>query len=119
MHLCIVNLVIGTLYCSKGNLEFGARLVIRALDPVLDTLGTDTWLYAKRCLVSLIEKIVTNFQQQPPISPELKSELFNFLDAVAFVGKTISSVVIDSSNNEQNFAEHEISLGSLDRTYSS
>lgn len=22
-HLCIVNLVIGTLYCAKGNYEFG------------------------------------------------------------------------------------------------
>ena len=22
-HLCIVNLVIGTLYCAKGNFEFG------------------------------------------------------------------------------------------------
>ena len=22
-HLCIINLVIGTLYCAKGNFEFG------------------------------------------------------------------------------------------------
>ena len=62
MHLCIVNLVMGTLYGSKGNYEFGARLVIRALDPVQDTIGTDTWLYAKRCLLSLFEKLVTNTQ---------------------------------------------------------
>ena len=26
-HLCIVNLVIGTLYCAKGNHEFGIRFV--------------------------------------------------------------------------------------------
>ena len=60
MHMCIVNLVIGTLYCSKGNTEFGVRLVMRALDPIMDTLATDTWLYAKRCLLSLIEKVVIN-----------------------------------------------------------
>ena len=28
-HLCIVNLVIGTLYCSKGNFEFGITRVIK------------------------------------------------------------------------------------------
>jgi tetratricopeptide repeat protein 30 len=27
-HLCIVNLVIGTLYCSKGNFEFGISRII-------------------------------------------------------------------------------------------
>ena len=30
-HLCIVNLVIGTLYCSKGNFEFGISRVIKSL----------------------------------------------------------------------------------------
>ena len=30
-HLCIVNLVIGTLYCSKGNFEFGITRVIKVL----------------------------------------------------------------------------------------
>lgn len=98
MHLCIVNLVIGTLYCSKGNLEFGARLVMRALDPLSSTLGTDTWLYAKRCLIGLIEKIVTSpmfGQQQCPIQLELYKELIAFLDEVTAVGKSIASIVVD------------------------
>ena len=30
-HLCIVNLVIGTLYCSKGNFEFGISRVMKSL----------------------------------------------------------------------------------------
>ena len=30
-HLCIVNLVIGTLYCSKGNFEFGITRVIKVI----------------------------------------------------------------------------------------
>ena len=42
-HLCIVNLVIGTLYCSKGNYEFGISRVIKSLDPFPKKLGTDTW----------------------------------------------------------------------------
>lgn len=33
LHLCIVNLVIGTLYCSKGHYEFGISRVIKSLEP--------------------------------------------------------------------------------------
>uniref|UniRef100_A0AAZ3QPV1 Tetratricopeptide repeat protein 30 n=1 Tax=Oncorhynchus tshawytscha TaxID=74940 RepID=A0AAZ3QPV1_ONCTS len=32
-HLCIVNLVIGTLYCAKGNYDFGITRVIKSLEP--------------------------------------------------------------------------------------
>ena len=98
MHLCIVNLVIGTLYCSKGNIEFGVRLVMRAIDPVVETLGTDTWLYAKRCLISLIEKILIQPTIQP-LNDEIFGELMIFLDAVSAVGKSITSAVITNPNN--------------------
>merc|ERR1711990_1073752 len=53
-HLCIVNLVIGTLYCAKGNLEFGISRVIKSLEPFNKKLGTQTWFYAKRCFCALI-----------------------------------------------------------------
>lgn len=42
-HLCIVNLVIGTLYCTRGNYDFGISRVIRSLEPYQKKLGTDTW----------------------------------------------------------------------------
>jgi len=32
-HLCIVNLVIGTLYCAKGNYEFGISRIVKSLEP--------------------------------------------------------------------------------------
>eukprot|EP00913_Durusdinium_trenchii_P024818 g23294.t1 len=32
-HLCIINLVIGTLYCTKGNFEFGISRIIKSLEP--------------------------------------------------------------------------------------
>jgi len=32
-HLCIVNLVIGTLYCSKGNFNFGVSRIAKSLEP--------------------------------------------------------------------------------------
>jgi tetratricopeptide repeat protein 30 len=52
-HLCIINLVVGTLYCSKGNTEFGVSRVLRALEPPARKLGPDTWYYAKRVLLHL------------------------------------------------------------------
>lgn len=42
-HLCIVNLVIGTLYCAKGNFEFGISRIVKSLEPYDKKLGTDTW----------------------------------------------------------------------------
>lgn len=46
-----------TLYCAKGNYEFGISRVIKSLDPYNKKLGTDTWFYAKRCFLSLIENM--------------------------------------------------------------
>jgi tetratricopeptide repeat protein 30 len=54
-HLCIVNLAIGTLYCTKHNFDFGVTRVLRALEPVPAKLSPDTWCYAKRCLLALAE----------------------------------------------------------------
>eukprot|EP00946_MAST-07B_sp_MAST-7B-sp1_P000215 g215.t1 len=56
-HLCIVNLVIGTLYCAKGNFDFGISRIVKSLEPYERKLGTDTWYYAKRCFLSLAEAL--------------------------------------------------------------
>lgn len=53
-HLCIVNLVIGTLYCSKTNYDFGVGRIIKSLEPLQKKLNTDTWFYAKRCFLALL-----------------------------------------------------------------
>ena len=57
IHLCIVNLVIGTLYCAKGNYEFGISRIMKSLEPYDKKLGTDTWYYAKRCFLGLAETL--------------------------------------------------------------
>ena len=56
-HFCIVNLVIGTLYCVKGNYEFGIARIIKSLEPASEKLESDTWFYTKRCLLALFEGI--------------------------------------------------------------
>eukprot|EP00758_Cryptobia_borreli_P014849 Tbor_TRINITY_DN5966_c3_g1::TRINITY_DN5966_c3_g1_i1::g.18348::m.18348/K19683/TTC30, DYF1; tetratricopeptide repeat protein 30 len=53
LHLCIVNLVLGTLYCSKGNFEFGISRIIKSLEPYSRKIMSDTWFYAKRCFLAL------------------------------------------------------------------
>ena len=64
-HLCIVNLVIGTLYCSKGNYNFGMTRIVKSLEPFQKKLGTDTWFYAKRCILSLIETLAKHMLVLP------------------------------------------------------
>ena len=55
-HMCWV-IFCRTLYCAKGNYEFGISRVIKSLEPYQKKLGTDTWFYTKRCFLSLIENM--------------------------------------------------------------
>lgn len=84
-HLCIVNLVIGTLYCSKNNYEFGISRVIKSLEPynrkvynILNQINTDTWYYAKRCFLALTEVLAKHMIILKDTS---YSEILDFLDA--------------------------------------
>lgn len=51
------NLFFRTLYCSKGNYEFGISRVMKSLEPYNKKLGTDTWFYTKQCFLSLVENL--------------------------------------------------------------
>merc|ERR1712188_65220 len=77
-HLCIVNLVIGTLYCAKGNFEFGISRIIKSLEPYDKKLGTDTWYYAKRCFLALAENMAKHTLTLKDVSMH---EILAFLDA--------------------------------------
>ena len=90
LHLCIVNLVIGTLYCSKGNYEFGINRIIKSLEPYHKKIMTDTWFYAKRCLLafaSAISKHLTSIKQSS------KLELIMFLDQAELYGDKIPAFI--------------------------
>ena len=96
-HLCIINLVIGTLYCSKGNFNFGVSRIVKSLEPYHRKLGTDTWFYAKRCLLTLLETLAKHMLVLPDQS---YNEMLNFLDAVEIHGKKIKTVIdpLEESN---------------------
>ena len=89
-HLCIVNLVIGTLYCAKGNYEFGISRVIKSLEPYNKKLSMDTWYYAKRCLLSLIETLA---KHMIILKDSTFSEVLEFLDICDQCGKNIPAVL--------------------------
>ncbi|CAG0888873.1 unnamed protein product [Cyprideis torosa] len=89
-HLCIVNLVIGTLYCSKGNYEFGISRVIKSLEPFNKKLGTDTWFYAKRCFVSMIENLAKHIIN---VRDTVIQECLSFLDQCESYGKQVKTVI--------------------------
>ena len=107
-HLCIVNLVIGTLYCAKGNYNFGVSRIVKSLEPFNKKLGTDTWFYAKRCILSLLETLSKHMLVLPDAS---YNEILNFLDAVEANGKNVKTVIDPlEEENEKKTAAYEAKL---------
>jgi tetratricopeptide repeat protein 30 len=88
-HLCIVNLVIGTLYCVKGNYEFGISRVIKSLEPYSKKLGTDTWFYAKRCFMALLENLT---KQVITIRDTVMQDCLHFLTLCEKHGKDVKAM---------------------------
>mmetsp|Transcript_22492 Transcript_22492/g.58656 ORF Transcript_22492/g.58656 Transcript_22492/m.58656 type:complete len:645 (+) Transcript_22492:284-2218(+) len=94
-HLCIVNLVIGTLYCAKGNFEFGISRIVKSLEPYAKKLETDTWYYAKRCFLALIESMA---KHMITIKDASFAEILGFLDEAERHGKAIKTSFADASS---------------------
>lgn len=87
-HLCIVNLVIGTLYCAKGNYEFGISRIIKSLEPFSKKLSTETWFYTKRCFLSMIENLAKHMIS---VRDSVIQECIQFLDHCEAHGQTIKA----------------------------
>lgn len=102
-HLCIINLVIGTLYCSKQNYEFGVSRVIKSLEPYNKKLSTDTWFYAKRCFVAMAVQMA---KHMIVIKDQNFNELLNFLDHAEIHGKEIKTSInpMDANNDKKTVA---------------
>ncbi len=87
-HSCIINLVIGTLYCEKGNFEFGISRICKSLEPVEEKLGADTWYYAKRCLLALMDYMA---KQRIILKRESFQEIVAFLREVHKYGQDMDA----------------------------
>jgi tetratricopeptide repeat protein 30 len=97
-HLCIVNLVIGTLYCAKGNFDFGISRIVKSLEPYERKLGTDTWYYAKRCFLSLAEALAKHMLTLTDATFE---EINRFFVAAEQHGAKILTVVAGSPDADK------------------
>ncbi|KAL3053265.1 hypothetical protein OYC64_005742 [Pagothenia borchgrevinki] len=107
-HLCIVNLVIGTLYCAKGNYDFGISRVIKSLEPYNKKLGTDTWFYAKRCFLSLLENMSKHMVM---LRDAVVQECIQFLEHCEVYGKEVTAII------EQPLEETQTHIGKNTVTY--
>ncbi|XP_036985957.2 tetratricopeptide repeat protein 30B-like [Artibeus jamaicensis] len=109
-HLCIVNLVIGTLYCAKGNYDFGISRVIKSLEPYNKKLGTDTWYYAKRCFLSLLENMSKHTIM---LRDSVIQECVRFLEHCELYGRNVPAII------EQPLEEERRHSGKNTVTYES
>ncbi|XP_012682709.2 tetratricopeptide repeat protein 30A isoform X2 [Clupea harengus] len=107
-HLCIVNLVIGTLYCAKGNYDFGISRVIKSLEPYNKKLGTDTWFYAKRCFLSLLENMAKHMIM---LRDTVVQDCIQFLEHCELHGKDVPAIM------EQPLEEDRMHIGKNTVTY--
>ncbi|XP_053507733.1 tetratricopeptide repeat protein 30A isoform X5 [Ictalurus furcatus] len=107
-HLCIVNLVIGTLYCAKGNYDFGISRVIKSLEPYNKKLGTDTWFYIKRCFLSLLENMAKHMIM---LRDTVVQDCIQFLEHCELYGKDVPAVI------EQPLEEERTHIGKNTVTY--
>ncbi|KAJ1560162.1 Tetratricopeptide repeat protein 30A [Cladochytrium tenue] len=86
-HLCIVNLVIGTLYCAKGNFEFGISRIMKSMEPFNKKLGPDTWFYAKRCFAALFETLAKHMIL---LKDSVHADILAFFDACELHGRGVA-----------------------------
>jgi len=113
-HLCIVNMVIGTLYCAKGNFEFGIGRVMKSLEPYQRKLHTDTWFYAKRCFLSLAEALAKHMIM---LKDATFHEILNFFDACDQHGKEITTKLGDGTTQLDDPLDQDAADG-VERTVS-
>jgi tetratricopeptide repeat protein 30 len=115
LHSCIINLVIGTLYCAKQNYEFGIARVIKALEPLDQKLETDTWFYAKRCILGLVDGLAKHMLF---LNDKSLQDIADFLQKVSVAGASLPASV--TGPNRSKCISHEADLlrdaleGSLD-----
>jgi hypothetical protein len=85
----MINLVIGHLYCTRGNHIFGIDRIISAIKDE-STLNPGTWLFCKQSLMSLLKVSISGIG--PILSDDFVERLMDFLLKVEAYGKNISIV---------------------------
>lgn len=90
VHLSIIHLVIGTLYCAHKNFEFGVDYVFKAFNPMQEKLNPDTWHYAKKCIFELIRTMAF---RQHVLDDIMYKNICDFLDNVDKFGQSMEATI--------------------------
>lgn len=105
LHLCIVNLVIGTLYCAKGNFEFGISRIVKSLEPYHRKIMTDTWYYAKRCFLALAGALA---KHMVTIKDSTFTEMLAFFDQADLHGGKIPALIHPDPSMQDGSANNTV-----------
>jgi tetratricopeptide repeat protein 30 len=105
LHLCIVNLVIGTLYCAKGNFEFGISRIIKSLEPYHRKIMMDTWFYAKRCFLALSSALA---KHMITLKDATFDEIISFFDQAALHGAKIPATIHPDPSKQDHSARNTV-----------
>lgn len=89
LHSTVINLVIGFLYCSQRNFDFGLERVFEAFGSDLKSLAGETWFYAKTALMALAD--VNANESNTFIQDTTVDGIFSFLDKVITYPQTLFS----------------------------
>ncbi|XP_075146966.1 tetratricopeptide repeat domain 30 [Haematobia irritans] len=105
-HLCIVNLVVGTLYCAKSNYEFGLSRIAHALENGSGArLYADTWLHVKRCILGLLTGMA---KQNIILAYPSVHEVMSFLKSCEINGIFTPANIYSASDE---VPEHPLTIG--------
>lgn len=105
LHLCIVNLVIGTLYCNKGNFEFGIIRIVKSLQPYHKKILTDTWFYAKRCFLALAMHLAKHMVL---LKDTTFDETLTFFDQADSFGENIPAFIHPDPSKQDTSARNSV-----------
>ncbi|KAJ8319127.1 hypothetical protein KUTeg_004218 [Tegillarca granosa] len=87
--IVLANLCVSYIMTSQ-NEEFGISRVIKSLEPYNKKLGTDTWYYAKRCFLSLIENMAKHMIM---MRDAVIMECIQFLECCEMYGRDVKAVI--------------------------
>ena len=99
-------MVIGTLYCAKQNYEFGISRVVKALEPLDQKLEADTWFYAKRCILGLIDGLAKHMLF---VNDKTVREIVEFLEHVGALGAAMPAA-LEGGGKRSRTVGHEAAL---------
>jgi tetratricopeptide repeat protein 30 len=110
IHSTIINLVIGYLYCSKGNFEFGMDRVMESLKKERN-IQSETWFYCKSVFMTLSSAAASG--TGPHLADNFIDRMVSFLETISAIKAPIASDQPDQTIQK----EAEIILRLINKLY--